>query len=251
MTRSLPFYPHNLQDPPRDPGRSGLRVLKPATNNRKLAGSVGSGRTFDRARTVYGRKLTRHVVRVGDYAGFPLYSLTLPERTTCPRTCGNWTTCYGRSMPFAHRYNPGPGLVQALADDVATLSGRYPPGFVVRLHVLGDFYSCEYVDTWRTLLARFRPLHVFGYTHRKPGDPIGDRVADVVQAYPDRFRVLRSDPDPAAGPDPLPGAHTLQAGATDPVPGSVVCPEQIGRTASCLTCGLCMNGRTSVSFLLH
>jgi hypothetical protein len=137
-TRHLPFYPHNLHRAPDVPGRSGLHVLKPASMNRKLGGS--DGRVTRRARERFGRKLTRHVIRVGPFAGLPLYALTLPERQTCPITCGNWTTCYGRSMPFAKRYEPGPGLLRAIGHDVATLARKYASGFAVRLHVLGD--SC-------------------------------------------------------------------------------------------------------------
>ncbi len=248
MTRHLPFYPHNLHTAPDEPGPSGLRVLKPASMNRKLGGN--DGRVTRRARRVFGRKLLRHVVRVGPFAGFPLYALTIPERTTCPITCQQWRTCYGKRMPFAKRYNPGPELERATASDVATLARKYTTGYAVRLHVLGDFYSVAYVEHWRHLLARFRALHIFGYTHRVHGSRIGNAVAKLAGLYPVRFAVLRSDPVPGDG-DPLPRAHTLPRGQTEPVAGSVVCPAQTGRTAGCLTCGLCMDGRTSVSFILH
>jgi hypothetical protein len=152
-------------------------------------------------------------------------------------------------MPFASRYAPGPELDGAISHDVHTLTDRHPDGYVVRLHVLGDFHSTGYVRHWRNLVRAYPALRLFGYTHRRPGTAIGRAIVDLVRAYPRRVSILQSDP--VAGRGPLPGAYTLPDGVTEPVAGSVVCPEQTGRTESCLTCGLCCNGRTSVSFLLH
>jgi hypothetical protein len=188
----------------------------------------------------------RRIVR-GPFRGLRLYGLTLEERATCPTTCDNWDRCYGDNMPFARRYRPGGRLHRALSADVATLAARHPEGFVVRLHILGDFYSEAYVAHWRLLLAATPGLRIFGYTHWPPDTPIGRAVTQLVQDWPGRVRILRSD---GACDDPLPRAMTVpHDGAA--VPGTVVCPEQTGRTRSCLTCGLCMNGRTSVSFLDH
>lgn len=232
VTRTGPRYPSTVTEPPtRTVG--GLLVLKSARNNRKLS-----------ARTSRGR-FTK-----GRFIGFPLYSLTLAERTTCPASCELWGDCYGNGMPFAKRHAVGPALLQAIAADVSTLAERYPAGYVVRLHVLGDFPSVSYVRHWRALVRTVAALRVFGYTHRRPSDPIGRAVVSLVRAYPGRVAILQSDPV-AAGRGPLPFAYTLARGVTDAVPGSVICPQQTGRTASCMTCGLCLNGRTSISFIRH
>jgi len=183
----------------------------------------------------------------GRYAGMRLFALTLEERATCPKSCGNWDTCYGDNSFRSVRWKHGPRLVAALYDDMRVLSARYPQGFVVRLHILGDFYSVPYVMTWVDLLTRFSALHIFGYTHWESGTYIGDTVAQLVKSFPKRVSILRSD---GTENDPLPLAHTV--GKHDPaVPGSVICPEQTGATESCLTCGLCMNGNINVSFRLH
>lgn len=103
-------------------------VLKPGSNQWKLGGEMLKG----------------------DWRGFPVYALTLEERATCPKTCQHWRSCYGNRMHRAHR----------LEWEVARRADDHPLGFAVRLHVLGDFYSVEYVELWRRLLERHPALHI-------------------------------------------------------------------------------------------
>jgi hypothetical protein len=227
------LYEKTVINPPTSPVKStGLRVIKSASSNAKL--SDGSNGTFER----------------GPWVGMPLFQVTLEERATCPTTCKHFITCYGSNMPFATRHRHGPELEQALAADLDVLARKAPQGFVVRLHVLGDFYSEEYVRFWATQLKRVPQLRIYGYTHREHGTAIGDAVAALVRLNPGRASILRSDgEDPN---DPLPRAMSIDGNAIEPHKlAKVICPEQTGKTASCLTCGLCMNGRTSVSFLAH
>lgn len=222
-------YKKSVVSVPESPPQSGLFVLKEATTNKKL----GSG----------GK-----LIQKGRYRGMPLFSLTLEERATCWEGCQNWGICYGDNVPFAKRYEPGPALEGAIRTDLVTLSKRHPGGFVVRLHVLGDFYSVAYVQHWAQLLLEFPALRIFGYTHWPMAHPIGQAVTGLATACPDRVALRRSDRTDAV--DPLPGAMTIARGAPA-APGTVVCPEQTGKTASCTTCGLCMNTTTAVSFIDH
>lgn len=210
---------------------TGLFALKTAAGNAKL----GNG---------------RNVFTKGRFRGMPLFSLTLEERATCPSSCAQWTRCYGNRMVYATRYNVDEALYAGLRADVAKLSLKYPHGFVTRLHVLGDMVSVAYVEFWRELLEQHPELHIFGYTHREHGTPIGDAVAALVHDFPERVSILRSDgADPA---DPLPKAVVIDAHATVPAPlTKVICPEQTGKAASCLECGLCTLGTVGVSFLNH
>lgn len=228
-TRIGTRYTRSVRPPPDRPPSSGLFVVKPSATNGKL----GRG----------GSMITK-----GPFRGLPLYSLTLEERATCWSGCQNWTRCYGDNMPFAHRYEPGPDLEMAILCDLLGLTDRHPRGFVMRLHVLGDFYSVEYVDFWRTQLVDFPNLRLFGYTHWPPGTPVGDALTQLVRDYPMQAAFRRSDGDKHA--DPLPVAVTISRDAAA-APGTVVCPEQTGRTISCTTCGLCMNRRTHISFRDH
>ena len=67
---------------------------------------------------------------------------------------------------MARRVEAGPELEARLEREIEVLDVRHGGGFVVRLHVLGDFYSVEYVGLWRRLLRQYPTLRVFGYTAR-------------------------------------------------------------------------------------
>ena len=100
-----------------------------------------------------GRKVTK-----GEFAGYRVYSLTLEERATCPTTCERWGDCYGNNMPFAHRLQHGAELERRLPEEIAALCAKYPDGVLIRLHVLGDFYSPEYVQLWGSYWQRIQTL---------------------------------------------------------------------------------------------
>jgi hypothetical protein len=152
-------------------------------------------------------------------------------------------------MPFAKRHQPGPTLLAAIAADLIVLSHRHPAGYVIRLHVLGDFYDVSYVEAWANWLTLHPALRLFGYTHWRHAHPIGRAVSDLVASFSERTAFRRSDADEVD--DPLPPAFTVDREIEDPVVGTVFCPEQTGQTASCTTCGLCMNGTTGITFLDH
>ena len=178
------------------------------------------------------------VVTKGAWKGFPIFTLTLPERATCPSICHMWKSCYGNAMPFARRHKPGPDLEAKLTSEVAALAKEHPQGFVVRLHVLGDFYSAEYVTLWETLLKRHPNLHAFGYTSRMrdaKSPAIGNRLFQVRNQFPDRFCIRPSEPKPLSGAavviDRIPEGPNVAEG--------LVCPAERDATACCATCGLC------------
>jgi hypothetical protein len=220
-------YRKSIFEVPTKPVTStGLFVLKSADNNKKI------GKLMLKSR----------------WKGFPIYSLTLTERETCWAGCQNLDRCYGDNMPFARRYKTGVELERAIEADLATLQKRKPLGFLVRLHVLGDFYSIEYVQFWSDMIAKFPALVVYGYTHYRHHSDIGRAVSELVERWPARASFLRSDA--TEEDDPLPRAMTVMRGASQ-VEGTVFCPEQTGRAESCGACGLCMGGRVSVTFIDH
>ena len=108
------------------------------------------------------RKVGGMVVK-GPWDGMPIYTLTLEERATCPTRCAHWTTCYGNAMPWARRHRGGPDLEKLLELEVSRLSRTHPQGYVVRLHILGDFYSDHYTHLWHLWLTAYPQLHVFGF----------------------------------------------------------------------------------------
>jgi hypothetical protein len=186
----------------------------------------------------------------GRWKGFPIFGLSLEERATCPTSCHHWRSCFGNGMPWAGRIAAGPDLMWRLEREVAVLDARHPNGFAVRLHLLGDFYSVEYVQLWRELLERHSALHIFGYSARwqVETDPIAAALAALTRECPwDRFAMRFSNaPFPFDAPSTISVEHPYQVPAD-----AVLCPEQIGRTDSCSTCGLCWQTKRRVAFLRH
>lgn len=184
------------------------------------------------------------VVTKGKWRGFPIYTLTLPERETCPRSCEHWLSCYGNHMPFAQRLIPDSDFEEILWLELEGLNAKHPAGYVVRLHILGDFYSHSYVQFWRRALEQFPALRVFGYTARDPfQDEIGVAVRRMAMAQWDRFAIRFSGLDA-----PKFGAVTIERGAASE---HVICPAQTGKTECCATCALCWQSKRSIAFLRH
>lgn len=189
------------------------------------------------------RKIGKMVTK-GRWKRFPVYTLTLEERATCPTECGQWRTCYGNNMHYARRLMGGMALEARLIDEVVELERKHPGGFVVRLHVLGDFYSAGYVDLWHQLMQECPALHVFGFTARKLSSTIGAAVRFIGRIYPDRWCVRFSG---------LPvsyGAIVISTEAERPA-GAIICPAELGRTDCCGTCGLCWTADRPIAFLEH
>jgi hypothetical protein len=190
------------------------------------------------------------VITKGRRRGWPIYTLTLEERATCPRSCGEWQTCYGNRMQAAERIEAtgpdrGRALMNRLAHEVVQLAEEHPRGFLVRLHVLGDFFSAEYVAFWAGLLRDVPPLHLFGFTAQNPAGPIGAAVVSMMaEAGWDRAAFRFSG---AAGA--MMAARVLNPGESDTE--AIACPAQTGATDCCATCALCWHSQRSISFRRH
>lgn len=188
-------------------------------------------------------------IQKGWAKGFPIYTVTLEERETCPNTCPHWGDCYGNNMPFATRYKTDDAFVPTMALELAELQRKHPNGFMVRLHILGDFYSVDYAAQWGFWLNEFPALHVWGYTHRHKGTAIGDTLANVVAAHGNRFALRWSDDHTETM-----GAHTMDNPATVEMVDrkeAFICPAQTQENVGCDTCGLCWTAKKSVAFLTH
>lgn len=183
------------------------------------------------------RKLGRMVVK-GAWAGMPIYQLSLEERRTCPRSCPHWQDCYGNAMPFARRHSTD-NLEEVLEEELALLNDAHPDGFVVRLHVLGDFYSVDYVRHWQLFLMMFPALRVFGYTAHGPFSDIG---FEIFRMRGPRWVVRFSGSETGVVDTP---------GEAEGVSG-ILCPAQTGQTECCATCALCWAApENRILFLKH
>lgn len=187
------------------------------------------------------RKIGSHVVK-GRLAGAPIYTLTLEERATCPRDCRQWRLCYGNAMPWSVRITADDVMLDRLALELHGLAERHPR-FVVRLHILGDFYSVPYVDFWRVMLIELPGLHLFGYTARR-GCGIAAAIDKLNRS--DRCWIRRSDGAPGEFRAIVVDSPTEASAA-----GAIVCPVQTGRTDCCGTCALCWSTPKPIAFMRH
>lgn len=228
------FYRHGVHPPrlERPKSNTAYRVLVSAHNNAKI-----------------GRD-----VRKGKLRGYRIFTLSLEERATCPRSCEHWGNCYGNGMPYARRvdHRDRDALETAIrADIVDMMAVRGWPGVLVRLHALGDFYDERYADFWGGLVREFPRLVVFGYTAHPVRSPVGQRIAHWRDRLGfERFAVRHSDG--GLRRDCTVSIYDLQA-----PPGAFICPEQaVGVTAAgkpilCATCALCWTTRRNVAFVNH
>lgn len=189
------------------------------------------------------RKIGKTVMK-GHRKGWPIFTLTLEERASCPRSCAAWSICYGNSMQAAERIVHGPRLVERLATQLAALQAKHPGGFLVRLHVLGDFWSTDYVDAWADWLEEFPALAVFGFTAHAPASDVGRRINRAFALHPGRWHIRFS-----GAPHEDMAARVVEPGETDP--DAIMCPAQTGATDCCATCALCWQSLRSIAFRTH
>ncbi|MGE3583340.1 MAG: hypothetical protein AB7G24_00870 [Novosphingobium sp.] len=192
----------------------------------------------------HSRKIGAFVAK-GARRCWPIYTLTLEERASCPRRCAEWLTCYGNNMQAAERVEHGPELMEHLFAELSALTARHPAGFMVRLHVLGDFWSTEYVAFWQRMLARFPALHLFGFTAHDPASPIGRALGMMALDHGWGRAAIRF----SGAPHELRAARVIGAGERDEE--AILCPAQTGQTDCCATCALCWQSERAIAFRRH
>lgn len=195
-------------------------------------------------------KIGKTIVK-GPWKGFPIYTLTLEERATCPVSCRHWASCYGNSTHYARRWRHGAALEWRLSREIAALELDYPKGFAVRLHNLGDFYSVGYVELWRGLLELHPALHCFGFTARidTQTDDIAYALALLVRDNWPRFAIRFSNAEARRC-----ATVSIESPVSKPK-DAFICPAQWTpsgkKTECCATCGLCWGTTRRVAFLQH
>lgn len=218
------IYPHTLANPD-----GSENVLKEGKHNAKIGGQV----------------------LVGKLKGAPIYTLTLEERATCPRSCLLWQGCYGNALNRSTRFKHSSYLMDRIEFELDRLleQNEY---ILVRLHVLGDFWSIEYVSFWRQMLFKHPGLHVFGFTAHGPESEIGSHLAAIRGALPDRFWMRHS------GACARWGSFTIDFPTERKTLGdAVVCPAQLDanegapRKVHCGSCAACWSCDRAIVFIEH
>lgn len=191
-------------------------------------------------------------VTKGPWAGLNIFTLTLEERGTCPKSCDLWFACYGNAMPLAKRWAYDKHLPEAICDDIEQKAKEHPVGFIVRLHILGDFPDVHYTELWQSMLRSTPQLHLFGYTAHPASSEIGRVIVSMNREAPTRCAIRFSvPPETKAGPMQ---ATTIWRKERAQVPEGLVCPASSGDTEACGTCGLCWHpsmAKQRIVFLGH
>ncbi len=165
-----------------------------------------------------------------------MFTMSLTERATCPRDCKQWASCFANNSYGLHRIDhTHPEFMAKLSDEIDAMAILYRHGFVIRPHVVGEFYSTEYAQFWMDKVEQHKNLHIFGFTHRHRDSEIGRIIAKGNENPRIWIRFSDQGGDMSANV----GGEGFQ------------CPEQTGKTESCLTCGACWSTTKAVSFIQH
>ena len=154
-------------------------------------------------------------------------------------------------MQHARRWRHGPELMDRITAELDELC-RVHERVLVRLHVLGDFWSTDYAEFWGRALDRHRNLFVFGFTAHRARSAIGSVITRIRSEAPGRFFIRHS------GQTGSWGSFTVDFPTAAPRIGDApVCPEQrdgmLGsrRGIHCGNCGLCWKGDAPIAFVVH
>ena len=203
---------------------SDQNALKPGSNNAKLG----------------------YIVKKGKHKGKRIYSLSLQERATCPKSCHHWNDCYGDNMPFAMRYDTK-NLIHNLSKQLEVLMKKHKQGILIRLHVLGDFYSVPYVRFWADQMIKYGDkLAIFGYTARRTGK-VYNEIRLLNMRFSERCVIRMSQNESYDALD----AFQSYAAEESFEGEHFTCPEQSNKVKSCADCGLCWTTNKTVKFLSH
>ena len=258
VIEGLTIHPSTIKNP------SDVRIFRPAGDNTKLGGCTDYTGKYKKL----NKKEKQSIITARKWIGQKFYSTTLTERETCPTDCLMWRKCYGNSMGFAHRIEHGAELLESMMWEIQTLTveNRMRP-FVVRPHVLGDFYSLEYVEQWAKALDQF-PINVFGYTAYLPTSTtkeyaeIGQALIELREKYSDRFWIRQS----GSNAEEMSAIGISHHSAEDQIKNNqaFICPQQTKKSKrfwmgeyqpkkvkNCASCGLCYATKKNVIFLEH
>ena len=195
------------------------------------------------------KKLGKKVLK-GNKKDFKMYTLTLVERSTCTDECEHYLTCYGNNMMYAIRFNPyNKNFLPRLESDLKTIANKpnNKKGFLLRLHVLGDFYNVDYVLFWKRMLKLYSNLHIYGYTRNHNNGKyldkrnIANEIIKLNTLFSTRFYIRFSNKL-----DIEESANSIELGKK-----GITCLAQIDEKKTCATCTLCWSSKKPINFITH
>ncbi len=184
----------------------------------------------------------------------PILTFSLPSRLSCPgasqwclehcyatRFERIWPNCrlaYSRNLVLSWNARR---FVKAMLSNIAL---DLP---VLRIHVSGDFYSCEYILAWRRIARKRSTTQFWAYT-RSWTNPQLLTALECFRALHNVHLFASVDPDM---PDPPPGWRVAYLDL-DPRAHGVPCLHQHGKAKSCHECRYCFRpGTGNVVFKVH
>jgi len=185
--------------------------------------------------------------------------------TYCPGKTESCKACYGHAMETeglaagsiakgwairGKRTETMEGLASLEADLVREYC-KLDDGAVSRPHVGGDFHSVPYIQMWARIAQAFPKLQFFAYT-RSWRVPELREALEGLRALPNF--VLFASMDKHSGLPPAGWRYAMMGSLHGfAAPGTVLCPELMGKVETCGDCGLCFNpkARVGVTFPIH
>tara|TARA_R110002051_G_scaffold14173_3_gene46222 strand:+ start:3243 stop:3941 length:699 start_codon:yes stop_codon:yes gene_type:complete len=187
------------------------------------------------------------VITKGKHKGKVMLTLTLIERETCTNECEHYTTCYGNNMPFAHRFEVNEAFMMRLESDIEYYVKKYPQGILIRLHVLGDFDSVQYVEFWNRMLYTYNTIAIYGYSRNHMTSKyahisaIGYKIIRVRTTHKERFAIRFSNKLD----------EEFSANSRDITDKGITCLAQVKSNVSCSDCTLCWSSKKAIGFITH
>lgn len=163
------------------------------------------------------------------------------------------TQQYRNLMIFSRLLNEGyqvplvEGLVATVKNSPAFYAGQF------RLFEVGDFYNQSVVETWTEVVKAMPKTLFWAYTRSFHLDFNGLKDLPNMALFGSADCDNTPQCEAFADENEIRVAYALPKGVTEPVKGSILCPQQTGRFASCWDCGLCFKVKRSknISFLYH
>ena len=187
------------------------------------------------------------VITKGKHKGKVILTLTLIERETCTNECEHYTTCYGNNMPFTHRFEVNEAFMLRLESDIEYYVKKYPKGILIRLHVLGDFESIQYVEFWNRMLYTYSTIAIYGYSRNHMTSKyehisaIGYKIIAIRNIHKDRFAIRFSNKLD----------DEFSANSRDITSKGITCLSQVKASVSCSDCTLCWASKKPIGFITH
>jgi hypothetical protein len=187
--------------------------------------------------------------KIGD-----IWSFSLPSFVTCP---GASTWC--REKCYSRRYEQyRPSCRYSYNKNLATsLMPHFIPKILeklpettncLRIHVSGDFYSPEYINSWYEICKQ-RPNTIFwGFTRSWSVERLLPEI-NKLRELPNVVLIGSTDPSMELPPDDWRVAYI----ETDERANGLKCPQQRKKVDSCKQCKYCYSSKNkgSVIFKIH